>query len=85
MDAGLNLFDCTLDGQMEEAFVPVLAEYRRAGGGDPGEMDLARVKAQLGGDEVDVYIINGSGVIEYTTYPPMPVLISSPFLTSTTG
>ncbi|MDD4566858.1 Signal transduction histidine-protein kinase BarA [Methanoculleus chikugoensis] len=68
VDAGLTLFDCTLDGQMEEAFIPVLAEYRRAGG-DPGEMDLARVKAQLG-DEVDVYIINESGVIEYTTYPP---------------
>ncbi|ABN58267.1 MULTISPECIES: sensor histidine kinase [Methanoculleus] len=68
MDAGLNLFDCTLDHRMQEAFIPVLAEYKRAGG-DPEEMDLSRVKELLGG-ETDVYIINDSGVIEYTTYPP---------------
>ncbi|KLK88563.1 histidine kinase [Methanoculleus sediminis] len=68
MDAGLNLFDCTLDHRMQEAFTPVLAEYKRVGG-DPEEMDLARVRAQLG-EEMDVYIINDAGVIEYTTYPP---------------
>jgi signal transduction histidine kinase len=68
VDAGLNLFDHTLDGEMREAFTPVLAEYRRAGG-DPATMDLARVKEELGG-EMDIYIINESGVIEYTTYPP---------------
>jgi len=39
VDAGLNLFDHTLDGEMREAFTPVLAEYRRAGG-DPATMDL---------------------------------------------
>ncbi|KAF5087750.1 Adaptive-response sensory-kinase SasA [anaerobic digester metagenome] len=68
MDAGLNLFDCTLDGQMQEAFAPVLAEYRRAGG-DPAEMDLAGIKEHLG-EGMDVYVINESGVIEYTTYQP---------------
>ncbi|MDN7013220.1 HAMP domain-containing histidine kinase [Methanoculleus sp. FWC-SCC3] len=68
VDAGLNLFDCTLDHRMQEAFIPVLAEYERAGG-DPGEMDLARIKEQLG-EEMDVYVINASGVIEYTTYIP---------------
>ncbi len=68
VDAGLKLFDSTLDGRMQEGFDPVFAEYERVGR-DPGEMDLSRVKEDLGG-EMDVYIINASGVIEYTTYPP---------------
>jgi signal transduction histidine kinase len=32
-------------------------------------MDLSRVREELGG-EMDIYIINASGVIEYTTYEP---------------
>ncbi|WP_243669964.1 hypothetical protein [Methanoculleus chikugoensis] len=68
VNAGLKLFDKTLDHEMEEAFVPVLAEYERAGR-DPGEMDLDRLREVLG-DGMDVYIINESGVIEYTSYPP---------------
>ncbi|MGI5938536.1 MAG: histidine kinase, partial [Methanoculleus thermophilus] len=32
-------------------------------------MDLSRVREELGG-EMDIYIINASGVIEETTYPP---------------
>ncbi|NQS77963.1 MAG: HAMP domain-containing protein [Methanoculleus bourgensis] len=68
VDAGLNLFDSTLDQRMEEGFIPFLAEYERAGR-DPAAMDLSRVREELGG-EMDIYIINTSGVIEYTTYPP---------------
>ena len=68
VDAGLKLFDGTLDSRMAEGFGPVLAEYERAGR-DPGAMDLARVREELGG-EMDIYIINESGIIEYTTYPP---------------
>jgi len=68
VNAGLKLFDKTLDHEMEEAFIPVLAEYERAGR-DPEEMDLDRVRERLG-DGMDVYIINESGVIEYTSYPP---------------
>ncbi|WOX56306.1 MULTISPECIES: HAMP domain-containing sensor histidine kinase [unclassified Methanoculleus] len=68
VDAGLKLFDDTLDRRMEEGFSPVLAEYERAGR-DPAAMDLSRVKEELGGD-MDVYVINDSGVIEYTTYLP---------------
>jgi two-component system sensor histidine kinase BarA len=68
VDAGLKLFDSTLDRRMREGFDPVFAEYERAGR-DPGMMDLSRVKEELGG-EMDIYIINESGVIEYTTYPP---------------
>jgi two-component system sensor histidine kinase BarA len=67
VDAGLKLFDKTLDRQMEEGFRLFIAEYERAGR-DPAKMDLARVKEELGG-EMDIYIINESGVIEYTTDP----------------
>ena len=68
MDASLKLFDGTLDRRMQEGFDPVLAEYERAGR-DPGKMDLSRVREELG-EGFDIYIINPSGVIEYTTYPP---------------
>jgi len=68
VDAGLNLFDETLDHRMEEGFGPVLAEYERAKR-DPGKMDLSRVRKELG-EEMDIYIINASGVVEATTYPP---------------
>lgn len=68
VDTGLKLFDNTLNHEMEEAFGPVVAEYERAGG-DPGAMDLSRVKEELDG-RMDIYIINESGVIEYTTYLP---------------
>ena len=68
MDAGLSLFDSTLDRRMQEGFGRVLAGYEQAGG-DPGKMDLFRLREDLGG-EVDIYVINGSGVIEYTTYAP---------------
>ena len=68
VDAGLKSFDGTLDRRMQEGFDPVLAEYERAGR-DPGKMDLSRVREELG-EGFDIYIINPSGVIEYTTYPP---------------
>ena len=68
VDTGLKLFDGTLDREMAEGFGPVLAEYERVGR-NAGAMDLSRVKEQLGG-RMDLYIINESGVIEYTTYSP---------------
>jgi signal transduction histidine kinase len=68
MDAGLSLFDSTLDHRMQEGFGRVLAGYEQAEG-DPGAMDLSRLREDLGG-EMDIYVINASGVIEYTTYPP---------------
>ncbi|MDD2472380.1 MULTISPECIES: sensor histidine kinase [unclassified Methanoculleus] len=68
VDAGLKLFDDTLNQRMKTGFDLVLAEYERAGG-DPAAMDLSRVKGELGG-EMDVYVINARGVVEYTTYPP---------------
>ncbi|NLM29924.1 MAG: HAMP domain-containing histidine kinase [Methanomicrobiales archaeon] len=68
VDTGLKLFDRTLDSRMVEGFGPVFAEYERAGN-DPGGMDLARIQEDLG-EGMDIYIINESGVIEYSTYPP---------------
>ena len=68
VDTGLKLFDNSLNHEMEEGFGAVLAEYKRAGG-DPERMDLLRVREELGG-RMDIYIINASGVIEYTTYTP---------------
>ncbi|NLA38814.1 MAG: HAMP domain-containing protein [Methanomicrobiales archaeon] len=68
MDTGLNLFDSTLDRRMEEGFAPLLAGYERAGR-DPAAMDLSRIAEEIG-EDMDIYIINASGIIEYTTYPP---------------
>ncbi|KLK88564.1 histidine kinase [Methanoculleus sediminis] len=68
VDTGLKLFDKTLNREMEGGFDLFIAEYERAGR-DPGEMDLPGVKEELGG-RMDLYVINDSGIIEYTTYPP---------------
>ncbi|MEG3056517.1 MAG: hypothetical protein RQM90_10835 [Methanoculleus sp.] len=68
VDAGLNLFDNTLDQRMEGGFVPLLAEYEQAGR-DPAAMDLSRIREEIG-EDMDIYIINESGIIEYTSYSP---------------
>ncbi len=67
VDTGLKVFDNTLNREMREGFGPFLAEYERAGG-DPTAMDLSRVGEELG-EGFDLYLINASGVIEYTTNP----------------
>jgi PAS domain S-box-containing protein len=67
-DAGLRLYDESLNKRMEEAFTTFLAEYEKSGR-NPANMDLERVKAELGG-EMELYIINKDAVIEYTTYAP---------------
>ena len=53
---------------MHKGLVVVLAEYQRCGG-IPATMNLTDLKHELG-DEYDVYIINESGVIEFTSYEP---------------
>lgn len=68
VDTGLKFFDDSLNLRLQRGFSLFLGEYERAGR-DPSKMDLARLKAELGGD-MDLYVINRSGVIEYTTYPP---------------
>jgi len=61
-----NVYDETLNGQMKEGLGSVLLEYNHSRG-EPDEMDLAKVKRNLG-EHYDIYIINESGVIVFTTY-----------------
>ena len=68
IDNGLKMFDNTLNRQMEEGFVVFHQAYNNSGG-DPSRMDLSALKQQLGG-KMDLYVINSSGVVEYTTFPP---------------
>ena len=68
IDNGLKLFDNTLNRKMEDGFVIFHKGYQEAGG-DPSKMNLTRLKEEMGG-EMDLYVINESGVVEYTTYPP---------------
>ncbi len=65
-DESYTLYDNSLNDQMRRGFDSVQAEYQRAGG-IPSRMDLIKVKHELG-DSFEVYIINESGVIEYTTH-----------------
>jgi PAS domain S-box-containing protein len=67
-DEGYTLYDSSLNDQMRRGFDTVQAEYQRAGG-IPSRMNLTKIKYELG-DPFDVYIINESGVIEYTSYAP---------------
>jgi hypothetical protein len=68
IDNGLKLFDNTLNRKMEEGFVIFHKGYLEAGS-DPSLMNLTELKEEMGG-EMELYVINESGVIEYTTYPP---------------
>jgi two-component system sensor histidine kinase BarA len=66
IDAGLKLYDSTLNARMKTAFVRFLEAYAKSGG-DPANIDLAALKDEFGGG-MDLYVINEAGVIEYTTY-----------------
>jgi two-component system sensor histidine kinase BarA len=68
VDASFTLFDNSLNKEMNIGLDRVMQEYQRAGN-DPAKMDLTAVRNELGG-QFDIYIINESGVIEYTTYQP---------------
>ncbi len=63
-----QVYDKTLNDQMNEGLTAVLSEYNRTGG-VIDELDLASVKKSLGGN-FDLYVINESGVIVSTTYAP---------------
>jgi PAS domain S-box-containing protein len=67
-DESYTLYDSSLNEQMRKGLVVVLGEYQRSGG-TPSTMNLTDLKHELG-DEYDVYIINESGVIEFTSYEP---------------
>jgi len=67
-DESYDLYDSSLNDQMRRGLIEVLADYQRTGG-DPSSMNLTGIKHELG-DQFDVYIINESGIIEFTSYEP---------------
>ncbi len=71
-DKGLILYEKAYDQQLKDAFNPFLDAYDRSGG-DPSAIDLERLKAEMirSSDwDIDLYVINEAGVIEYTTFEP---------------
>lgn len=70
-DRGLRLYDSTLDTRMKEGFSRYLAAYNSSGG-DIDQIDLFSLRDTLGTDfwgQLDLYIINESGVIVASTVP----------------
>ncbi len=67
-DESYNLYDSSLNEQMRRGFESVLESYKQSSG-TPSRMNLTDLKSTLG-EEFEIYIINESGVIEFTTYEP---------------
>jgi PAS domain S-box-containing protein len=67
-NAATSIMDDQLNRQMMSGFDTLFAEYYRSGE-NPADMNLTKVKETLG-EGYDIYVINTSGVIVYTTYPP---------------
>jgi PAS domain S-box-containing protein len=68
VDQSFTLFDNSLNGEMHQGLDRVMMDYELAGN-NPANMDLNALRHELG-DQFDIYIINESGVIEYSTYQP---------------
>ena len=71
VNQGLKLFDSTLNDKMAAAFQIYLDEYAKCGG-DPSTIDLEQLKGELGSNfdgDLDLYVINQSGVIICSTVP----------------
>jgi len=68
VDQGLLLFDQSLDYKLRGPMDSFLSAYQESGG-DPGKINLEGLKASFG-EGYELYIINDTGVIEYTTYSP---------------
>jgi signal transduction histidine kinase len=67
-DATVNIFDDVLNDRMKSGLESLVDEYERAGR-DPARMNLSRIRSTLG-TGYDIYIIDESGIIIYTTYDP---------------
>lgn len=67
-DLATTILDDPLNRQMMGGFGTLFTEYNSSGE-NPADMNLTKVKESLG-EGYDIYIINKSGVIVYTTYPP---------------
>jgi signal transduction histidine kinase len=68
VDRGLLLFDQSLDYRLRESMNRFFTAYEESGR-DPSRIDLMSLRESFG-EGYELYIINESGVIEYTTYPP---------------
>jgi signal transduction histidine kinase len=71
-DKGLILYEKAYDQQLKDAFIPFLEAYNRSNG-NPSAMDLEHLKTEITGNSdwiIDLYMINETGIIEYTTFAP---------------
>ncbi|MFY9981583.1 MAG: PAS domain-containing protein [Methanoregula sp.] len=66
-DSATTVLDDQLNQQMLNGFGVLFAAYNRSGE-NPADMNLTKIQMTLG-EGYDIYIINESGVIVYTTYP----------------
>ncbi|MBN1166004.1 MAG: HAMP domain-containing histidine kinase [Methanospirillaceae archaeon] len=72
INQGLILYDTSFDRELMTHFETFLDAYTRSGG-DPSLMNLSVLKSQIergASGDIDLYIINETGIIEYTTYEP---------------
>ena len=67
-DESYNLYDSSLNEQMCTGLQGVLEAYKQSSG-TPALMNLTDLKRNLG-DDFEIYLINESGIIEFTTYEP---------------
>ncbi len=71
VEYGVESFDSQYDFLLHERLQRFLKAYREAGG-NPARIDLEglkRVMSEGVSGTIELYVINKSGVIEYTTYP----------------
>ena len=69
IESGYALFDDVMNREMNEGLLRLLEEYESAGR-NASAMDLARIKREVFDDRMDLYVINVSNMVEFTTYPP---------------
>src|SRR5665647_827112 len=69
IEAGFTLFDDVMNRDMADGLDRFLEEYER-GGRDPSAMNLTQIKHEVFADRMDLYVINASDMVEFTTYPP---------------
>jgi len=68
MDAGLKLYDSSLNSELGDEFPLFMDAYNKSNG-SPDKIDLVALKKQMN-DKIDLYIINSSDAIEFATYTP---------------
>ena len=72
IDRGNRIYEATFDSQLRSGLEKFQNTYTLSGN-NPGAIDLFTLKnemEQYTAADIDLYIINSAGVIEYTTYEP---------------